>query len=466
MEGTILLVDDEQEARELLVDALTRRGFDAQAVASGSEALDRLQRSDVDAVLTDVRLGGMSGIELCRRLREARPDLPAIVMTGHADMDVAISAIRAGAYDFISKPVHMESLVLALHRAIHHHHLTSEVKRLRAGGVGTPPRGIIGESAELRRVLQLVEQVAESDATVLITGESGTGKELIARALHERSARAHAAFVAVNCAAIPGNLLESELFGHVKGAFTDAARTRPGLFVQASEGTLFLDEIGEMPLETQPKLLRALQERRVRPVGSDEEVAIDVRVIAATNRDLQAEVTAGKFRADLYYRINVVRVDVPPLRQRPGDTLALAQHFLRRHAERHGKQLVGISPAATRRLLDYSWPGNVRELENCIERAVTLSRGSMIDLEDLPDAIRHHSAPPRAPAPSETAAPELVSLEEAERRYIQRVLAACTGNKSRAARVLGIDRRSLYRRLESLGLHDHDRAGAAKPLWR
>ncbi len=452
MEGAVLLVDDEVETRDLLVDALARRGFAPEAVASGGEALERLRDSEFDAIVTDVRLDGMSGIELCQRVCETRPDLPAIVMTGHADMDVAIAAIRAGAYDFISKPISIEALSLAVARAVHHHQLTSEVRRLREQVVGSrPPASIVGDSPLIHRVVQLVDQVAESDATVLITGESGTGKELVARALHERSVRCKGPFVAINCAAMPATLLESELFGHVRGAFTDAKRARPGLFVQASDGTLFLDEIGEMPAEMQVKLLRVLQERKVRPVGGEEEIPFDVRVVTATNRDLQVEVDGGRFRADLYYRINVVRIEIPPLRARNGDILSLAQHFLSRHAERTGKPVVGISPPAARKLLDYEWPGNVRELENCIEHAVALTRLTELTVNDLPEVVRSFQST-RLVLGGDV--PELVTLDEMERRYIRRVLQACHGNKSQAARVLGLDRRSLYRRLESLDIHD------------
>jgi two-component system response regulator HydG len=283
---------------------------------------------------------------------------------------------------------------------------------------------------------------------VLITGESGTGKELVARALHERSQRAAAPFVAVNCAAMPPTLLESELFGHVRGAFTDAKRARPGLFVQAGEGTLFLDEIGEVSPEMQVKLLRVLQERRLRPVGGDAEVAFAARLVTATNRDLQVEVDAGRFRADLFYRINVVRIDVPPLRRREGDVLLLAHHFLRHHAQRNGKPVAGLSAPAARKLLEHAWPGNVRELENCIERAVALARYSEITVDDLPASLQA----PETPALALETPDEMPTLDQMQRRYISSVIEACRGNKTQAARVLGLDRRALYRRMHQLGL--------------
>ncbi len=449
MSGSILVVDDDADTRELIVDALTRRGSTATGVVGGAEALEVIRHTDVDAVVTDFQLGGMSGIEVCRRLSELRPDVPVIVLTGHGNMDLAISAIRAGAYDFITKPISEDVLAMAVARAVQHRQLKYEVGRLREAVSGTRrPVNIVGDSAPIQRILELIDQVADSDASVLVTGESGTGKELVARAIHERSHRASAAFIAINCAAMPATLLESELFGHVRGAFTDAKRSRPGLLVQASGGTLFLDEIGEMPAEMQVKLLRALQERKVRPVGGEEEIAFDARLVTATNRDLQTEVDEGRFRADLYYRINVVFVEVPPLRARQADVLTLAQHFLHRHAERNGKPVVGISATAARKLMDYDWPGNVRELENCIERAVALTRGTEVSVDDLPEAVRTYQST-RLVITGENP-DEMLTLDEMERRYIRRVLTACNGNKSQAAKVLGLDRRSLYRRLESL----------------
>jgi two-component system response regulator HydG len=308
---------------------------------------------------------------------------------------------------------------------------------------------ILGDSPALRRVLHLIEQVAATEATVLVTGESGTGKELVARAIHDRSTRAEHSFVAVNCAAVPVNLLESELFGHARGAFTDARRARSGLFVHAASGTVFLDEIGEMPLDMQAKLLRALQERTVRPVGSDQEVPFEARVITATNRDLEADAADQRFRRDLYYRINVVQIHVPPLRERDGDVLVLAEHFLGRHAARLGKPLGPLGRDVASTLRSYDWPGNVRELENCIERAVALARGRHIAPDDLPERIRD-SPCLTAGAGERPAFAELITLAEMQRRYIRHVLAAVGGNKSRAAAILGIDRRSLYRRLDQM----------------
>ncbi|HKA90903.1 MAG TPA: sigma-54 dependent transcriptional regulator [Haliangiales bacterium] len=448
MNGRVLFVDDDPDARALLAGGLGRRGYEIVPCGSAAEALERLRGEEVDVVLTDVKLGGMTGIELAQKVAESHPELPVVVITAFGNMEMVVEAMRAGAYDFITKPFSADSADIALARAIQHRRLTSEVRRLRQALSGRDA-AILGDSAAMRRVRELIEQVAGADATVLITGESGTGKELVARAIHELGPRAEAPFVAINCAAIPASLLESELFGHVKGAFTDAKGQKRGLFVQASSGTLFLDEIGEMPAEVQVKLLRVLQERRVRPVGGEEEVPFDARLIAATNRDLETEVEDGRFRPDLYYRINVVHIEVPPLRSRQGDILVMAQHFLRRHAERSRKDVVGISRPAAQKLLDYDWPGNVRELENCLERAVALTRMSEIGVDDLPERVREHQSKKLEVSDNPE---EMITLEEMERRYVRRVLAACGGNKTQAAKTLGLDRRTLYRRLESLGI--------------
>jgi DNA-binding NtrC family response regulator len=450
--GTVIIVDDDVDLREVLVSALQRRGFTTTGVMHIDDALASLRDDDIDVIVADVNLsGGESGLALCQRVAESRPDVPVVVMTAQQSFDVAVSALRAGAYDFVAKPVTADALALVITRALRHRQLTAEVRRLReAVAHNRGKKGMFGESDAMREVEAVIDQLAASDASVLITGESGTGKELAARALHERSARKNGPFVAMNVAAMPATLLESELFGHVRGAFTDAKRAREGLFVQAQGGTIFLDEIGDMPMEMQVKLLRVLQERKVRPVGGDDEIGWDARVVCATHRDLDAMVEEGTFRSDLYYRINVVHVGLPPLRSRGGDVLLLAQRFLLNAAQRSGKSVTGISEPAARKLLDYDWPGNVRELENCIERAVALTRLSEVGTDDLPERVRDHKSERLV---IDAADPEeLVPLEEVERRYVRKVLAACQGNKTHAARVLGLDRRTLYRRLESLGL--------------
>jgi DNA-binding NtrC family response regulator len=444
--GTILIVDDDDDTAVLLRDSLRKRGFDVDAVNSAQQCLEHLRTDPADVVVTDVQMTGMSGIELCQELRQRYPDLLPLVLTGQGGLDTAIAAIRAGAYDFITKPVKVDALAIAVGRALEHLSLRREVKRLREASREMPIDGIAGSSPAIRETIEMIRRVADSDATVLVTGESGTGKELVARALHTLSPRRDHPFVAVNCAAMPAPLLESELFGHVRGAFTDAKRSRAGLFVQAGAGTIFLDEIGEMPIEMQVKLLRVLQERKVRPVGGDEEVPFEARVVTATNRDLETEVEEKRFREDLFYRINVVAIPVPPLRSRAGDILLLAQFFLKRIASRTNKPVQGISGPAARLLMDYDWPGNVRELENCMERAVALCRLDEITVDDLPAKVQEHQS---SKIVITTESPgELITLDEMERRYVRQVLNAVGGNKTHAARILGIDRRSLYRRLE------------------
>jgi DNA-binding NtrC family response regulator len=447
MPGRVLVVEDEREMRVMLEKGLTRRGFTPAALPSADEALARLAAEDFDVVLTDLRMPGMDGLALCERIVLNRPDIPVVVVTAFGSLETAVAAIRAGAYDFVTKPIDVDALVLVLERAVRHRALRDEVRRLRQElGRGDDGGAVVGDSPAMKQAYALIDRVADLDSTVLITGESGTGKEVAARAVHTRGRRKDGPFVALNCAAMPEALLESELFGHAKGAFTDAKAARTGLFVQAHGGTLFLDEVGELPLTLQPKLLRALQERTVRPVGGDTEVPFDARIVAATNRDLELAVEEGRFREDLYYRLNVIGIELPPLRARGNDVLALSQRFIEQFAARTGKRVVGLSPAAAQRMLAYGWPGNVRELQNCIERAVALTSFEQLTVDDLPERVRSYSQP-RA-VPENTDPSELVTLEEVERRYIHRVLEAVGGSRTLAARVLGVDRKTLYRKLE------------------
>jgi two-component system response regulator HydG len=419
-------------------------------VTSGQGALDRLQVEDFDVVVTDLNMKGMGGIELCRRIADGRPDLPTVVITAFGSLDTAIEAIRAGAYDFITKPFDVDSVALSLTRAVKHYALRQEVRSLRqVVSASQSFEDLLGGSPAMTKVYAVLERLSGSDATVLVTGESGTGKELVAKALHKRSKRATGPFVAVNCAAMPEALLESELFGHARGAFTDAKVARTGLMVQANGGTLFLDEIGDMPLGLQPKILRALEERCVRPVGGDREIPIDIRIVAATHRDLETLVEERRFREDLFYRVNVVAVKMPPLRARGGDVLTLAQHFVQRFAVQNDKQVRGLSTGAAEKLLAYSWPGNVRELRNCMERAVALTRYDSVAVEDLPEKVRDYKNSHVIVASDDPS--ELVPLDEVERRYILKVLDAVGGNKTMAAQVLGLDRKTLYRKLERWG---------------
>ncbi len=452
---SILLVDDDEDTRSLLELGLRRRGLDVHAVASAQECLAWVRDHDIDVVITDFQMPGISGLTLCEQLRERHPDLLAIMLTGMGTYDVAISAVRAGVYDYVTKPVNLEALALMIERAVGHLAVKSEVRRLRATiDLAAPIPTMIGASPAVREMTAMIRRVSDVDATVLITGESGTGKELVARALHDLSpSRSGAPFVAINCGAVPANLLESELFGHVRGAFTDAKSSRSGLFLQAGEGTIFLDEIGEMPLEMQVKLLRVLQQRTVRPVGGDEEIPFQARVIAATNRDLETEIDEGRFREDLFYRINVVPISVPSLRSRGTDILMLAEHMLERISRRNGKLTPVLDADARRRLVEYDWPGNVRELENCIERAVAICGGTSIAPAHLPDKIQRYQ-PTRIELSMGSPA-EMITLGEMEYRYVRQVLASVNGNKTHAARLLGIDRRSLYRRLEGPSSNVH-----------
>jgi len=448
--GSVLVVDDDIDTAQLLRDGLRRRGLSVNSVHSARDCLARLATEPVDVVVTDIYMADTTGLQLCEQIRQRYHEVLPIVITGQSTLDNAIGAIRAGAYDFILKPVKLDTLAIAVGRALGHLALRRELRQLRALVGDEPIDGIAGNSPAIRETIDMVHRVADSDATVLITGESGTGKELVARAIHRLSPRRDQPFVAVNCAAMPAPLLESELFGHVRGAFTDARSARSGLFIQAGSGTIFLDEIGEMPNEMQVKLLRVLQEREVRPVGGDEDIPFQARVLTATNRNLEAEVEQRRFREDLFYRINVVTLHVPPLRARAGDILLLAQHFVRRIAQRIGKPVKGFSPPAARMLLDYDWPGNVRELENCIERAVALCRLDEVTVDDLPTKVQEFHVTRIVIPAGPTASPDaMITMEEMERRYVRQVLEAVRGNKTHAARILGIDRRSLYRRLES-----------------
>ena len=451
MKLRILIVDDERSMCDLLETDLRLRDFAPCCFTSAEEAFEAFCRDDFEVVLTDLKMPGMDGIQFCSRLVANRPDIPVIVMTAFGSLETAIAAIRAGAYDFVTKPIELELLAVTLRRAIERRQLQEQIRSLREAvqSVGRFEE-LLGQSSPMQKLYDQLAQIADSEASVLITGESGTGKELVARALHQRSRRADKPFVAVNCAALLDTLLESELFGHMKGAFTDARNDRKGLFVQAQGGTLLLDEIGEMPLSMQPKLLRALEENRVRPVGSEREVAFDVRIVTATNRDLETAVEEGRFRKDLFFRVNVIQVELPPLRSRGSDILLLAQRFLETFAARSGKQVVSMSEAVAEKLLAYSWPGNVRELRNSIERAVALTRHDRLTVEDLPEKIRVYH---RSQLLIDGGDPsELAPLEEIERRYILHVLQSVAGNRTLAARTLGLDRKTLYRKLRQYGL--------------
>jgi two-component system, NtrC family, response regulator AtoC len=445
------VIDDDEPMREVLEAELTRRKFQVASCASAAAALQLVDERAFDAVVTDLSMPGMTGADLCSRIGAKRPGLPVIVITAHGSMDGAMLAMRAGACDFLTKPLAIDDLVLTIDRALNERALREEVKELRDQADGARGFGeMVGSSAPMQKVYDLISRVSESDTSVLITGESGTGKELVARTLHQKSRRKNGPFVAINCAAVPETLLESELFGHVRGAFTDARQDRAGLFMAASKGTLFLDEIGEVPLGVQSKLLRALQERTVRPVGGENELGFDTRVIAATNRDLEADVQKKRFREDLLYRINVIQVHVPPLRARGSDILLLAHHYLQRHSLQRKSKVLGMTAGAAAKLATYPWPGNVRELSNCIERAVALAPLDQIGVDDLPETIRDYNS---KRVVLETGDPkDFLPMQEVERRYVLHVLERVGGNRTKAAKVLGLDRRSLTSRLRLYGM--------------
>src|SRR5579884_1967309 len=447
-QGAILVVDDDAEMRELVRDVLAERGHHVTTAGGGREALQRLAEEDCAAVLTDLRMKEMQGIELLGEIRRLYPDTGVILMTAFGSIETAVEAMKHGASDYLVKPVKTDELVRVVERVLREAALRREIARLRREVHKEYSfHQILGKSKPMQEAFDLIRRVADSPTNVLITGESGTGKELVAKAIHYNSDRREAAFVPVNCAAIPEALLESELFGHVRGAFTDAKTDKRGLFEEAQHGTLFLDEISELALMLQAKLLRVIQEREIRRVGATRPVFVDVRIIAATNLNLAEEVKAKRFREDLYYRLNVVEIRLPPLRDRREDIPLLVEAFLRRCAETGRKDIHGIAESALALLLDYQWPGNVRELENVLERAVTLARGDKIVTEDLPAAIQGARGERRV---IDEAAERTLPLAEVEKEYILKILEKTGGNKYQAAQVLGIDRKTLYRKLSEI----------------
>ncbi|WP_342375748.1 sigma-54 dependent transcriptional regulator [Myxococcus stipitatus] len=456
---SILVADDEPSIRHILTLVLTDKGYDVRAVADGDEALRELAARDYDVLLSDVRMPRKDGLTLLREAREAHPELTVVVMSAYGSQEQALEAVSAGAYDYVQKPFKPEEIVFALRKAEERERLLRENRRLKLGGVPVVPQGhILGESASLQAVLRQVARLAPVDTTVLISGESGTGKELIARELHTRSPRAPLPFVAVNCGAIPGGLLESELFGHAKGAFTDARTAKRGLFAEADGGTLFLDEVGELPLPAQVKLLRVLQEGEIRPVGESRVEKVDVRVVAATLRDLGKLVEKGEFREDLYYRLNVVNVRVPPLRERREDVPLLANAFIQRFNRELNREspVESLSPEAEAVMATYAWPGNVRELENAMERAVLLADGPHILPANLPERLW---AAPSSPGTGRNEVPQVGSdlslkraIRDLEESYIRAALRRTKGNRTRAAEVLDISHRALLYKIKEYGI--------------
>ncbi len=448
---SVLVVDDESGILDSLNILLRNEGFTPHLAHGGKAGLERIAEMSPDIVLTDIRMPNVTGVEILAAARQSDPDVPVILMTAQATLQSAMQAVNEGAFYYIQKPFRNDELVAILRRAAEHRTLRVENKTLKQAirrhersGVARP----VGTSKAWLEILRLVETVAPTDSTVLIQGESGTGKEIIARYLHELSTRTEGPFLSINCGALPESLLESELFGHVKGSFTGAIRDKVGLFGASTKGTFFLDEIGETTPATQVKLLRALQHREVIPVGSTEAVPVDTRVLAATNRDLDEEIRAGNFRSDLYYRLNVISLHLPPLRHRADDIPLLAEHFLNRIAGGRDEAPKHLSDAALEVLCEYNWPGNVRELENALERSVILTPGDVIDVDALPERVTERRTEPLV----STRTPPNPTLEAVERAYIMWVLQSESGNKSRAAEVLGIDPSTLYRKLSRYGV--------------
>lgn len=450
MTGRILFIDDDRAGREVALFNLRKAGYEVTAASNGTEGLSVFAPEKFDLVVTDVKMPGISGIEVLRRIRAQAPDVPVLVITAFGNVETAVEAMKEGADDFIGKPFHRDQLLLSVEKALERRRLAAEVRglRIRASGI---EREIVCASGAMKRVLEIADRVAATEASVLITGESGTGKEAVARRIHVRSSRAEGPFVAVNCAAIPGDLLESELFGHRRGAFTGAVRDRLGRFRQADGGTLFLDEIGEIPLPLQAKLLRALQERVVDAVGGDKPIAVDVRIVAATNRELLERIGEGSFREDLYYRLNVVELRVPHLRERPEDIPPLVEHFMRELAP---DREVTVPPAVMDELAARPWPGNVRELKNACERMVILCRGSEVSTSDLPPLPQRPRSGAVAGEGEEWPAlpAEGLSLVDLEKRVIERALRLKGGNITQAAAYLRIPRHILVYRIEKHGI--------------
>ena len=448
----VLVVDDEENIRVVLRTLLKKHDYQVEAADSAESALELLERFDPDFVLADVRMNGMTGLELCAELKARSSLATVILMSAYGSVDLAIEAMKAGAYDYISKPFKQDEVLLALTKAEERESLRRENRALKeAMRKEQTFHGILGKSETIAKVFSTIAKVADYKTTILIQGESGTGKELVARALHLGSSRKDKPFVPVNCGAIPETLLESELFGHTKGAFTDAHAEKKGLFSEADKGTLFLDEIGELPLSLQVKLLRVLQEGRIRLLGATRDQAVDVRVIAATVRDLAREVEANRFREDLYYRLNVLQIVVPPLRDRRDDIMLLVEHFIERNNRRLGTKIRDVDQRARRLMLDYAWPGNVRELENTIERAVVLAEGDVITAADLPERMRE----PANPVAASLANGEL-SIKKTSRfmeeNLIRRALEKTRGNRTAAAKLLEISHRALLYKIKDYGI--------------
>ena len=445
----ILIADDDPIIRKSLREMLRLEGYEVDTAADGGEALKKLGQSGVDVVITDVKMPAVGGFELLSKIKSSSPDTVVILMTGYGSIEDAVNGIKAGAYEYITKPLNDNEIKLVIDRSLEHLRLRKENDNLRRSlGLRFNLNNLLGRDVKMQKVFNLIETVAGTEATVLIHGESGTGKTMVARCVHHNSPRRNAPLVEISCGALPENLLESELFGHVKGSFTGAVATKAGKFEAAKGGTVFLDEVDVLPLLLQVKLLRVLQDRKFEKVGSNETITADVRVIAAANQDLDALIEQGKFRRDLYYRLNVVPVYLPPLQERVGDIPILAEHFMRKYGERNHKDVAGISQQAVEQMCRYSWPGNVRELENAVERGIILSRGQHLTLEDFPDVVRDDRKADRDIVNIGSLKEE---LEVAEKRIVEAALKQNNSNRHKTAAMLGINRTTLYHKMKKYG---------------
>jgi len=448
----ILVVEDDREMSRFLTELLTEEGYQVAVASDGAAALESFQRNACDLVITDLMMPRMKGIELVRRLKTIEADISILLITAFGSIESAIEAIQAGAFHYIAKPFRADELLIHVRRALEQRQMRQEIDRLRSEALRRYRlKDIVGRSQVMQQIFDTVRRISDMPSSVLILGESGTGKEMVAHALHEHSSRAAGPFIAINCAAIPEALLESELFGYVRGAFSDAQKDRPGLFKEAHGGSLFLDEIGEMPVNLQAKLLRVIETREVRPLGSNKTEKVDVRLISATNRELEQAVHDGRFRQDLFYRLNVIRIELPPLRERAEDIPPLVDHFIGRFAPRAKRLVKGVEKEALALLMQYRWPGNIRELEHTIERAVLLGNKSTIGIDDLPPELRKSEADR---LPLALAVTRKYTLRDLEREYIEKVLLYYGGNKTEAAKILGVDRTTLYRKLEEYKLSE------------
>ena len=443
----VLVVDDDLGMCGMLSDVLKEEGFSVHTTGESFEASKILKKEEFDVIVTDLKMKGLKGLDLLEVAHKVAPMTPVIIITAFGTIESAIKAMKMGAYDYITKPFQMDEFVLTVRKALENRLLKKEVIRLRKEVESRYDfHQLIGKSPSMQKIYDLIERISDSSSNVLITGESGTGKELVAKAIHYNGVRKEGPFVAINCAAIPETLLESELFGYKKGAFTDAKSDKKGLIFEANEGTLFLDEITEMPLTLQAKLLRLIEDREVRPLGDTNSYPFDVRIISSSNRNIKSTIQEGRFREDLYYRLNVIDIPLPPLRERKEDIPLLIQHFITKFSNEFKKNISGVSKDALKLLLNYSWPGNVRELENVIQRAMTLSQHEVILPEDLPATVIQ--TPDKKLV--EKALEENFTLDQLEKEYIKKVLIEAGGNKSKAAEILGLDRKTLYRKLEEL----------------